>query len=228
MVPVHNSANYIRQTIESLLTQTLYGLEIILVENGSTDNTLEILKEYEGRDWRIQLHSIGASDAGTARNYGLERAHGQYIIFLDADDIFYPTMIAKAYNAGVKDDAEVIWFKTAYKDLLSGQTNPYNNFFNVAQMPNHRPLALNNLNGTLTKLLMVGHGTKCLKRIMFGLIISHSNLSQLQMMATLLIWQWQMPNVLRRSMKFFNFISSVMVIISHSASMMKTTAMIMI
>ena len=48
VVPVHNSANYIRQTIESLLTQTLYGLEIILVENGSTDNTLEILKEYEG------------------------------------------------------------------------------------------------------------------------------------------------------------------------------------
>ncbi|MDT2909231.1 glycosyltransferase family 2 protein [Lactococcus lactis] len=145
VVPVHNSANYIRQTIESLLTQTLYGLEIILVENGSTDNTLEILKEYEGRDWRIQLHSIGASDAGTARNYGLERAHGQYIIFLDADDIFYPTMIAKAYNAGVKDDAEVIWFKTAYKDLLSGQTNPYNNFFNVAQMPNHRPFSFKQL-----------------------------------------------------------------------------------
>ncbi|MDD6808034.1 MAG: glycosyltransferase family 2 protein [Oscillospiraceae bacterium] len=87
IVPVYNSEKYLRKSLDSIVHQTYSDIEIILVENGSTDKSLNICTEYKERDQRIVLinekNNVGA---GEARNIGLDKAKGEYVCFIDADD----------------------------------------------------------------------------------------------------------------------------------------------
>ena len=87
IVPVYNVENYIEQALNSLLGQTLSDLEIIAVDDGSSDKSGEILDQYaQEYPQRIEVLHIQNSGAGNARNEGLKRAKGKYIGFLDSDD----------------------------------------------------------------------------------------------------------------------------------------------
>ena len=88
VIPCYNVEKYIRQCIESLLHQTLSDFEIICVDDGSTDETVNIIKEYVAEDDRVILIEQKNQYAGVARNNGLEAASGEYVIFLDSDDFF--------------------------------------------------------------------------------------------------------------------------------------------
>ena len=98
IISVYNTANYIKKCLDSILNQTYKNLEIILIEDGSTDNSVEILKKYEKKDSRIVL-IINEKNMGLAasRNKGLARATGDYIGFIDSDDYiplnYYETLI---------------------------------------------------------------------------------------------------------------------------------------
>lgn len=86
IIPVYNKEKYLNRCLESIVGQSLKDIEIILVNDGSTDDSLEICKEWESKDSRIIILDKANEGAGAARNKGLEMACGQYISFVDADD----------------------------------------------------------------------------------------------------------------------------------------------
>ena len=107
VMPIYNAGDYLTRAIGDVLSQTLSELELICVNDGSTDNSLSIVKSFMKKDQRIKL--INEKNAGTsvARNVGLEAASGQYIIFLDADDFYEKNLLKLLYEAAEKDNLDV-------------------------------------------------------------------------------------------------------------------------
>lgn len=89
IVPVYNAQEHITRCLDSILTQTVSALEVICVDDGSTDNSAALIEEAARRDSRIRLIKQENQHAGEARNNGIGNANGEYIAFLDADDIYY-------------------------------------------------------------------------------------------------------------------------------------------
>lgn len=90
IIPIFNVAEHLREAIESVLSQDFADLQVILVNDGSTDESLSICKEFEVRDRRVVLIDQANQGVSAARNAGLERAEGVYIMFLDGDDFMEP------------------------------------------------------------------------------------------------------------------------------------------
>src|SRR5690554_2682260 len=86
IIPVYNKAPYLDSCISSVINQTYKNLEIIIIDDGSTDNSLEICENYRKKDERIQLISQENQGVSVARNKGIQKASGEWIYFLDADD----------------------------------------------------------------------------------------------------------------------------------------------
>jgi len=147
IIPIHNAESFLRNTLERLINQSLRTVEFILVENGSTDRTVEIIKEYKNKDPRITAVSIGVSNAGRARNVGLSMAHGQYVIFLDADDEYDTRLLEKTYNAAVKDKADVVWFNSQEKNARNGLTKPHTHAYRKSSFPEKRPFPFKDIKG---------------------------------------------------------------------------------
>ncbi|HHU75069.1 MAG TPA: glycosyltransferase [Clostridiales bacterium] len=125
VMPVFNAERYLQIALDSLLRQTLNDIEIICVNDGSTDRTKEILEEYARRDVRIRIINQKNSYAGVARNKGMLIASGKYLSFLDADDYFKSDMLMEAYSCAEKTQAEIVVFGGEYfnKDLDSAFHN---------------------------------------------------------------------------------------------------------
>ena len=87
IIPVYNTEKYVRQAVVSICRQTLKDLEIIIVNDGSTDGSMTILEELAAQDERIKLFSQENQGQSTARNRGLHHAIGEYIYFMDSDDL---------------------------------------------------------------------------------------------------------------------------------------------
>ncbi|NLY46853.1 MAG: glycosyltransferase family 2 protein [Tissierella sp.] len=111
IIPVYNVEEYLRQCLDSVINQTLQDIEIICVNDESTDDSLAILEEYAKRDSRINVLSQKNAGAGAARNKGLEIARGEYLSFLDSDDFFELDMLEKAYNKVIGDNADIVIYK---------------------------------------------------------------------------------------------------------------------
>ena len=108
IIPVYNVANYLRKNIESCLKQSLHEIEIIIVNDGSLDNSKEIIEEYAGQDNRIiPIHKTNEG-VTIARNTGLNLATGEYIFFLDGDDYIENTALEKMYIVAREKDADFI------------------------------------------------------------------------------------------------------------------------
>lgn len=108
IVPVYQVEKYIRQCVDSILAQTFTDFELILVDDGSTDNSGKICDEYAQKDKRITtLHKEngGLSDA---RNYGLDQADGKYFMFVDSDDYIAPDMAECLHKAIIKENADIV------------------------------------------------------------------------------------------------------------------------
>lgn len=86
IVPVYNAENFLRQCVDSILSQDFTDYELWLIDDGSKDSSIEIIKEYAGQDARIKTAFIHGSGPSIPRNYGLRRACGSYILFVDSDD----------------------------------------------------------------------------------------------------------------------------------------------
>ena len=97
IIPVYNKEKYIRTCLDSLINQTYKDIEIICVDDGSCDESFNILKEYEKVDSRIIVIHQDNRGAGNARNVGIKSARGKYMQFLDADDFFEIDMVEKMY-----------------------------------------------------------------------------------------------------------------------------------
>ena len=121
VVPVYNAEPYLRKCIDSLIHQTLKSVELIFVDDGSTDGSAEIIEEYRTRDDRIKLIRQQNQYAGAARNNGMKQATGKYIIFLDADDFFKRTLLEKAFRCAEKNQAEIVAFGHYHYDDRTGR-----------------------------------------------------------------------------------------------------------
>lgn len=107
IVPVYNTEKYLEKCLESLINQTLKDIEIICVNDGSTDKSVEILNNFAKKDKRIKIISQKNKGQSAARNEGIKIAKGKYIGFLDSDDWADRTMFEKLYENATKFDAEI-------------------------------------------------------------------------------------------------------------------------
>lgn len=116
VVPVYNVAAYLDEALDSVENQTYKDLEIICVNDGSTDNSLEILEKHAQKDSRIKIITQENQGLAGARNTGLRAAKGQYIHFFDSDDVLVPYAMEKAIGLLEKYNADASEFKRKYFD----------------------------------------------------------------------------------------------------------------
>lgn len=108
IIPNYNQERYVGETIESVLSQTYRNFELIIVDDGSTDKSLEILREYEKKDDRVIILTQENMNASVARNKGIEHSKGDYFYFMDSDDTMYPDGLEALVKAAEKYDADLV------------------------------------------------------------------------------------------------------------------------
>ena len=96
LIPVYNVENYLRECLDSIVAQTFHDFEVICVDDGSTDKSLEILQEYKNKDRRFTIIKQDHKGVGPARNLTLSLAKSKYVQFLDSDDFIEPNMFEKS------------------------------------------------------------------------------------------------------------------------------------
>ncbi|OQD59376.1 glycosyltransferase, family 2 [Methanobrevibacter arboriphilus JCM 13429 = DSM 1125] len=111
IIPVYNVEKYLEQCLDSVINQSLEDIEVICINDGSTDNSLEILDEYAKKDNRIKIINKKNEGLGVARNIGMDYAKGKYIIFLDSDDWLKNNAFKNLYNTIILDNIDILIFK---------------------------------------------------------------------------------------------------------------------
>ena len=109
IIPVYNTEDYLKECIESLVNQTLREIEILIVNDGSTDSSLEIMKEFKNKYPNIiKIFDKVNGGQASARNYALSFAQGEYLGFVDSDDWVDSTMYEEMYEKAEKEDADIV------------------------------------------------------------------------------------------------------------------------
>ena len=124
VIPVYNIERHLRQCLDSVAGQTLEDIEIICVDDGSTDASPQILAEYAARDSRFRIITQANAGPGAARNAGLRRADGELLIFLDSDDWFEPDFLGKMAARAEQTGADVTICRAVEFDTGTGRELP--------------------------------------------------------------------------------------------------------
>ena len=114
IMPIYNAEKYLSQAIESVLNQTLTDFQLILVNDGSKDNSPNICDAYAEKDSRIQVVHQPNGGICAARNCGLEMANGEYVAFIDNDDVYLPDLLEENYNLAQKYHADILKYGNRY------------------------------------------------------------------------------------------------------------------
>lgn len=127
IVPCYNVEMYVGECLDSVVNQTFNDIEILCINDGSTDNTLAVLESYAQKDSRIKIFSQENRGLSASRNCGIENATGEYISFIDADDYFELTTFEELYGLSKEHDLDIIFFKLInfYEDTKEEYTRPY-------------------------------------------------------------------------------------------------------
>ncbi len=141
IIPVYNAGRYLEQCLDSVTGQSLKEIEILCVDDGSTDNSMEILERYARQDGRIQIFTQDHQYAGQARNLGLEHACGQYVIFWDADDYFDRDALRILYTTACREDAQICVCGGYRVDAQSGRKYRVNYYLNESRIPDTSPFS---------------------------------------------------------------------------------------
>lgn len=146
IIPVYNTAPYLGQCLDSVLSQTFGDIEVITVDDGSTDGSTDILLDYAERDGRVKIINQKNQHAGAARNAGLSAAAGEYVIFWDSDDCFKETALQEMYARVQETDADICICNAQDFDSESGELL-YHNYlrsplpeaevFNIGSFPKY-------------------------------------------------------------------------------------------
>ena len=108
IIPVYNMEKYLDQCLNSVINQTLYDVEIILLNDGSTDSSYDICKSYSHIDNRIKLYSHENKGLGETRNSGIDVATGDYLFFVDSDDYLSADYVESLYKKALEADADIV------------------------------------------------------------------------------------------------------------------------
>ena len=123
VIPTYNRANLIALTLRSVQAQEYTNFEVLIIDDGSKDNTAEIVRPFLA-DPRFQYLPKTNNERGAARNYGLDRAQGEYVIFLDSDDLFHPNHLATLQTAIITPQSQPNFIATKYDFDRDGKRRP--------------------------------------------------------------------------------------------------------
>lgn len=159
IVPVYNKEKYLEECLDSLINQTLNDIEILCIDDGSTDNSLNILNDYSKNDSRIRIFVQNNHGPGHARNKGLDNARGEYVAFIDADDWIEYDSLEQLYDNAKRNSSDLVLFnaiehlpdkkyrkRTYYSDDIEKAFNYHN----------RKDLVMNNFLIVCTKLHRLG------------------------------------------------------------------------
>ena len=121
IMPVYNVEEYLNECLDSVTQQTLKDIEIICIDDGSTDNSLKILNEYAQKDPRIKIITKKNEGQAIARNIGIKEAQGEYVAFVDSDDFIEPDMFEKLYSKAKDNNLDLAMCKIATYDNQTGE-----------------------------------------------------------------------------------------------------------
>lgn len=126
IIPIYNAENYLEKTLSSIRNQTLLNIEVICVDDGSTDCSLAIAQNIAKQDKRFVVVTQEKSSAGKARNNGMQFAKGKYLVFLDADDFYERELLEKEYIRAEKTKADVVVVRSdRYDEVLNDYTESF-------------------------------------------------------------------------------------------------------
>lgn len=146
IIPMYNAEKYLRDCMERLLRQTLRSIEIICVNDGSTDKTADILQEYQEKDDRVKVVNQENQGAGIARNNGMTVAGGEYYLFLDADDIFQDRLCEQAYYKAKYDMADIVLFEAFRLNVQTQEKEEMNWVLRENLLPTRCPFSAKDTN----------------------------------------------------------------------------------
>ena len=135
IIPVHNAEEYLKTCLNSLLCQTERKFEVICVDDGSNDNSAFLLKQFALSDERIKPYFRNNCGAGPTRNFGILQASGEYVFFMDADDIAADTLLEKTYAEAKKRDADIVIFDVFTYHTITGESEPQKYCFRRENIP---------------------------------------------------------------------------------------------
>lgn len=123
VMPVYNMTRYLPQCMDTLLGQTLKEIEIICVDDGSTDDSVALLEQYASKDSRIRVFHNTKDGPGAAhpRNLGLSKAEGEYVLIVDSDDYFHVDLAKKVYDKFKKSESDIVLFNAQWFDATTGE-----------------------------------------------------------------------------------------------------------
>ena len=124
ILPVYNVQPYLKQCIDSILGQTFRDIELICINDGSTDGSAAILQAYAQKDTRVVLVNRPHEGAAPARNEGIRLARGTYLSILDSDDVFLPDMLQKLYERARQTQADIVICRCCALNTQTGQISP--------------------------------------------------------------------------------------------------------
>lgn len=110
IIPVYNTEAFVAETLQSILNQTLKEIEVIVVNDGSTDGSLAIVNEIARSDDRVQVYSQKNQGQSVARNTGVDKAHGEFVYFMDSDDLLLPNALRVCYDRCCKQNLDFVFF----------------------------------------------------------------------------------------------------------------------
>ena len=145
IIPVYNVEKYLSPCLDSLISQTLDEIEIVAVNDGSTDGSLQILEAYQQRyPQKVFVYSTENHGVSHARNYGFFKSRGEYVWFVDSDDYVEPDACRLLYEKATTDHNDLVLFRYYNVDEATGQRKEYinscyNQNFTVAQKPYELP-----------------------------------------------------------------------------------------
>lgn len=146
IVPVYNVEKYLNKCIESILAQTLKDIEVLLINDASTDNSLALARTFE-KDPRVKVFDKSHGGLGDTRNFGIDHAKGEYLSFIDSDDWIDPEMIESLYASAKKSNSDMVVFNFV-------RENPIDNEQRICRLPINFPEIDKEIQNTLISELI--------------------------------------------------------------------------
>lgn len=164
IIPIYNAHDCLRECLDSVLNQTLREIEILCVDDGSTDDSPDILAEYARQDSRMRVIRQENAGAGAARNNGMRYASGEYLSILDCDDFFERNMLEESYRKARETYADILVFGCDFYDNATGSFRPCTYSIHTQLLPPQAVFAPEDVKQDIFKLFVGWSWDKLFRR----------------------------------------------------------------
>lgn len=153
LIPAYNAAAYLPKCLNSILGQTFHNLQVVIIDDGSKDDTLVVARAYVNKDCRVEVYHQENQGVAATRNHLLKKVKGDWVLFIDSDDWVEPDMVESILNLAVENNAEIAECKNVVNDDVCDKGDPIVTIWNqeesVRQFLRHT-----NFNGSLWNKLV--------------------------------------------------------------------------